>query len=337
MRKNPQALVEVTSMIENAINPFEIADNKNMLINIGSGKAASPNVTNFFTNVESIGRKAKDKFIEECNINPKRFEETIKKRKLFTFASEGKTYRMKGTSEKVEAVRIERDLFGSILYLALENKIDIGEVLKYPLTPVPLSLCHTDGTMFKTQKPSLMEEIEGRYLSVDPTYIDAMLIDGIFFLHLLVNLLPLFGQVSRHILVKLCNIKASRIDIVFYQVKTPSIKDCERDRRSFTDRNLMYVITGPMQKRPSNFVESLRSNDFKRSLVNFLVDDWRKDEYASIIGNKTIYATNNNECFKYCVKDGNIIKTLEEVSIVTTKKLIHDLSFICILFLLQAM
>ena len=47
-----------------------------------------------------------------------------------------------------------RYLFGSILFHALQvkqAKLDMGEVLWYPLTPVHLSLCHPDGTVKHTK------------------------------------------------------------------------------------------------------------------------------------------------------------------------------------------
>ena len=49
-------------------------------------------------------------------------------------------------------------LFGSIFFLALK-KIDMAEILPFPLTPTPLSLSNADGTMLKTQKSKLMEEL----------------------------------------------------------------------------------------------------------------------------------------------------------------------------------
>ena len=36
------------------------------------------------------------------------------------------------------------------------------EVLKYPLTPVPLALCHRDGVMQKTPKSKLLVRVSTR-------------------------------------------------------------------------------------------------------------------------------------------------------------------------------
>ena len=62
------------------------------------------------------------------------------------------------------------------------------EVLKFPLTPVPLSLCHADGSMQKTPKVKLLSELEVRMKTDIPTHIDVTVIDGMSFLHLLVDL-----------------------------------------------------------------------------------------------------------------------------------------------------
>ena len=42
------------------------------------------------------------------------------------------------------------------------KKVDMGEVLKYPLTPIPLSLCHVDGTMLNTPKSKLLQYMESQ-------------------------------------------------------------------------------------------------------------------------------------------------------------------------------
>jgi hypothetical protein len=45
---------------------------------------------------------------------------------------------------------MQRDLFGQLLLISLEQKLNIDKVLAYPLTPVPLALCHIDGMINKT-------------------------------------------------------------------------------------------------------------------------------------------------------------------------------------------
>ena len=79
--------------------------------------------------------------------------------------------------------------------------------------------------------------------SADPTYTDVHVVDGNFYLYLLVDLPITFGGVSRKILSKLCAMKSMRIDIVFDQIQVSSIKDYERDQRAGKeDRTLNYQI-----------------------------------------------------------------------------------------------
>lgn len=47
-----------------------------------------------------------------------------------------------------------------MLCIALENKVDMANVLTYPLTPVPPSLCHFDGLMQKTDQVKLSNHLE---------------------------------------------------------------------------------------------------------------------------------------------------------------------------------
>ena len=58
---------------------------------------------------------------------------------------------IRNSAKKVVAVSMIRDIFGSILNLSLQKKVDMGEVLMYPLTPAPLALSHVDATMQKNK------------------------------------------------------------------------------------------------------------------------------------------------------------------------------------------
>ena len=75
--------------------------------------------------------------------------------------------------------KLERNLFGQLLCVALNRKIDIADVVRYPLSPIPLSLAHTDGTKHSTQKDRLRKILEGKILSMPPSTIDYYIIDGV--------------------------------------------------------------------------------------------------------------------------------------------------------------
>ena len=127
----------------------------------------------------SLRNRACEGFIEECKSNPGRFEERIKKQKIHSFAKESSNFKLTNKNKIIE-VKMEQDLFRSILFLPLQRKIDIGEMLKFPLTPVPLCLAHIDGSMQKTRKSSLLKELETRVISKALSNTDTFVIDGDF-------------------------------------------------------------------------------------------------------------------------------------------------------------
>ena len=76
------------------------------------------------------------------------------------------------------------DLFGSILFLSLQHKVDMEEVLSYQLTQIRPPLCHVNGLKQTTPKAKLLYELESRIPNDMPPNVDATVIDGMFFLHL---------------------------------------------------------------------------------------------------------------------------------------------------------
>ena len=124
-----------------------------------------------------------------------------------------------------------------------------------------------------------------------PRFIEAYVVDGYFFLHLMKDLPTMWSRAAREILLRLCRFPARRIDLVFDLVSSPSIKDCERDRRSNEERSAPFRIFGPNQHRPQDFIKSLRNDNFKREIVRFLVESWSDDSLASILGDKVVHIT----------------------------------------------
>lgn len=68
--------------------------------------------------------------------------------------------------------------------ISLTNKIDIEKVLTVPLTPMPTSMCHTDGSICKTDKSQLVKFIEKKIGdnvdSEPPSSFDVAILDGFF-------------------------------------------------------------------------------------------------------------------------------------------------------------
>ncbi|KAK6168761.1 hypothetical protein SNE40_019944 [Patella caerulea] len=249
IEKNTAHRNKIIEKIINMSNPFKNNVEQDILINISSGKAASSSTTDFLLNVYENGNKSRDKFISEVIADPSRFDKPIKRSKPSTFASDC-TYKKRQKNGNIVQLKMERDMMGRLLYISLENKLDLMITLSYPLTPMPLVFCHIDETMISTQKSLLLKALESRIESHEPKWIDCTVIDGMFFLHLLGDLPATFGAVARYILVKICNVSSQEIHVVFDRIEKPSIKDIERDRRAGSlDRDQEYTISGPDIKK----------------------------------------------------------------------------------------
>ena len=134
-------------------------------------------------NVNKIGKKAHEVLIIQCIKDPKHYEECILRHKILDFANEGASFSLRGANNRLMAVEMVGDLFETSLFLALQRKIDMVEVLSFPLSPTPLSLNYADGTMVKTEKSKLMEELESTIFSEKPSHVDIIITGTMFFLH----------------------------------------------------------------------------------------------------------------------------------------------------------
>ena len=97
-----------------------------LMYTIGSGKAASPQTTEFLLNVDARGNERQDKFIAECHHNHSRFEmQRIARVKLHTFSEDDAAVAKKKV-EKVFQGKMERNLFARILHIALQRKFTMS-------------------------------------------------------------------------------------------------------------------------------------------------------------------------------------------------------------------
>ena len=70
--------------LQENMNPFSESIGKESLFNIGSENAALTQTANFLLSIVEKGCVNRDKFIQECIDQPKRFEDKITRNKLST-------------------------------------------------------------------------------------------------------------------------------------------------------------------------------------------------------------------------------------------------------------
>lgn len=308
VQKDNKDLQKIIHGIENTMIPFGDDTQDGNLYCLATGKVASKDVQIDLETMREKGTEWFNDFRNGCFADENRFEKSIPRRKIKNFASQSVSSKIQGTKEmKVQELKCTRDLFGRLLVLATSNNIDLHKVFAYPLTPVPLSLTHMDGTMNKTDKSALMKKLEGLVESEKPDHIDCYIVDGVFFLHTFPSstLPSTYGGVAEMILTKLCKL-AKTVHLVFDTYKEPSIKAYERDSRAGHVECLDIKITGAEQKRPKDFQKALRSSRFKVALMNFLICEWKRSEYASILGDCQLFVGLDETCVSFKTSDGQV-------------------------------
>lgn len=94
-----------------------------------------------------------------------------------------------------------------------------------------------------------------------------------------------YDGISKKFMSTISQMKCIRIDVVFEQYFSPSIKDCERLRR---EEATSSVSISPNQVRPHNFAAELKNIQFKEALINFFIEHWDREDMVSFIDNKNI-------------------------------------------------
>lgn len=311
IEKDSKTLNSIVETIKKTMNPFSGNVDKDSLFNLSTGKAASLNVTDYLLNVKSLGKEQKLKFISECFENSTRFVRPIPRNKMYNFASDCVKKSFKSTiGDQKTLIKMERDIFGRLLAIAINQKVDIGYCLSFPLAPVPPALFHCSGDMMKTDKSTLGKQLTAKIAPANPGQVDIEVIDGFYYLYQIGASLPqTFGKVAESILIKLCSRNAPEVHIIFDRYLTPSIKDSERQNREGVD--IPYTINGPLQTRPNDFLKSLKNFRFKEALVKFLANHWIDDSFATVLGNKKNYITVGEQCFSYCSAANCVVQTEE--------------------------
>ena len=311
IQKDNDDLKKIQECIKSRMDPFDIEPDTNLYC-LTSGKNVPDNIRDDLLQCVDRGKEWCSEFRDGCFSDPGRFEKPIKRRKIKNFTSAAVKTTVKKDMKVIE-LHGSRDLFGRLLCLSTKHNIELDKVFSYPLTAVPLSLAHVDGSMNKTDKATILHKIEGMVDSTNPTSaVDITIVDAMFLLHTVQNLPNTYGEIAQLLMAKLCEY-SSRVDIVFDTYLTPSIKDVEHERRSADDA--VYTITGPGQKRPKDWQKALRSVKFKTAFFRFLLDEWRLHANMNVLSQHEIHVALEEQCYCLSISDGKIMcEEVEELS-----------------------
>ena len=170
-----------------------------------------------------------------------------------------------------------------MLVVGQKREIDLPNLLSYELSPVPPALCHLDGSLRKTNKSTLLHELEMENSLLPPVDNPQVKTSCIIDLLAIIQTTPkgtkkTFGEFSDAILntlmTKLRN--ASEVHVVPDRYDNEESIKAEECRRSGSSKPIEVVIHGRETKLPSDLKRFLSSGTNKTRLVKFMCDDWIK-------------------------------------------------------------
>ena len=275
-------------------NPFEDDE----LCNLATAVEASPAVREDLLRAYHKGIEAYNTFVEERLIKrDKGFEARIPKMNLKTFDDMNK--KVVKVGDKEVELKVDRNLFAKMAVIAQHRKLDTREVLSHELGPFPWSLATCDGMLRKTNKAILGKDLEESGCSlVNSELSSACVIDAMSFVHKLSSNHKTFEEISKDLFQRMITEGKSygRIDFVFDKYQSISIKKPERIKRGETNAPAFAnILPGHKITQWSRF---LKSSHNKSSLINFFVQEWKKEEYLSKLEEQQVYIGYEDTCIK---------------------------------------
>ena len=158
----------ITHVKESMINPFdkeELIKHEDVLVHIGTGRHASPEVQASLLNCVKTGQDKMDKFVNdtlhtEGTVN---FHDPLKRSKILTFASMTKKVKLKGSNGTMKLAHTSPELIfrRSLAISKHRSDLEILDVLSLPTGGPPPVYFSEDGLMRKpSNKADLMHVLE---------------------------------------------------------------------------------------------------------------------------------------------------------------------------------
>ena len=144
IKKDEDDVNKIIEIIKSMCNPFEL--NCKELINIVTGGVAPLDVSYDVLTAHKIGEECFNRFLKERLSDQMTLDFfcPLKMLKLKTFSNTGKTINMK-VQDKMLALKSSKDLLNRLLVIAKVKDMNLCDMMKFSLNPIPLSLGNHDG------------------------------------------------------------------------------------------------------------------------------------------------------------------------------------------------
>ena len=296
IKKSELSVIKTVDAVESFMDPFSISEN-NSLFSLSSGGKMSVEVEKDVLGAEEFGKKQKTEFIEERLEVNKNFFQPIKRANLKTMGEHSKKVKVTTKENKVVELKQQGIIAFQLLMKCqnMDKKMDLQEVMKYQLTPVPSCLGSSDGFLGKTNKAKGMQYLlKDTFDSDQLTKSDTLLvIDGNAMFYSMTEVPATF----RDICEKIFRMIPKNQDVIFStdMYSTDSIKSQERERRGSSEK---FLISGPNIRRPADWKLFLSNDENKKSLAEMMLTVWSSDSFSVLLGERKVEINYSNMFFK---------------------------------------
>ncbi|MPC13645.1 hypothetical protein E2C01_006385 [Portunus trituberculatus] len=285
IKKSEKRVEQTKSAIQSFLNPFDVSD-YDKLYCISSGAHVPHSVERDVMTAEELGKQAKGDFITHRLETKENYFSPVNKMKLKTFQSSTRTVKLKTAQNKIITYKQHSSVALQLLVKSQgHGRVDVDELLKYPLSPVPYSLGTADGYMAKNDKSKglqfLVKDLDNAPIPLDG---NTMLIqDGNALFHTLADIPNNFMFIAQRIFDSM----PKGIDLLFStdMYHEGSIKDMEREQRGASEK---LIIRGPLTKKPADWRTFLMNAENKSQLVDVINDVGCSDSFAPKLAQRKV-------------------------------------------------
>lgn len=274
--------------IVSAFRDLDVLNNdvsSTVLQNISTKDLALESIQHSLLHAEQLGQVQLDAFVAQRILEPRdstayiNFNAVLQRNKPQTFSS---LYNMhcKEIKTKETTIKADRGILQRLLTASKAGReIDLNQILRHELMPVPISLANMDGSLNSGSNSKyklanlLIEDVStpDRIALTDTT---CLIIDGQALVMLLgkPSGLTTFGEYANRFanVVFSMGEKFDRIDVTFDRYPQHSIKNGTRMKRSKTSRPIRRVIENTNVPLPDNWKGFLSIGENKANLAEFL-------------------------------------------------------------------
>ena len=149
MKKDEHDVHKVKNTIERWVNPFKSRETNEPLSNIASGVKATYDIADHLLTVDQKGNDAFTTFVEKIlQTSDVDLFAPLSKAKLQTFQNVVRSNKIKVAKNDI-IIKAGRGLFARMVVIAQHRRMNMQDVLNYPLGPLPWYIANRDGAPAK--------------------------------------------------------------------------------------------------------------------------------------------------------------------------------------------